>query len=99
VDRELPHQRGCLVEMADKKWNIDLSAWKTMRDVHDFNKAQQSGDLEKVFVAYSDIIKAWEFSPDPSNPDAYFDLAPKQWKAVQGHVREAVTDFFQAENE
>lgn len=76
-------------------WKIDLSAWKTMRDVREFTDAQRSGDLGSVFKACSGIIKSWEFEGDPADPDAYDDLTPAQWKRTQEEVNKAVTAFFQ----
>ena len=76
-------------------WKIDLSSWETMRDVRQFTDAQRSGDLGKVFEACAGIIKEWEFDGDPTDPDAYDDLTPQQWKQTQAEVNKAVSAFFQ----
>lgn len=87
------------VNNADDKlagFKIEVSHWR-MRDYRQWMALGNRGRGwdEEANKIMSSIIKAWPFEGSPSNPTAYDDLKPRQWKLCIDAVEEATARLFQ----
>lgn len=83
--------------MSDLNIVVSFDGWR-MRDMREFTKASQEGDLLKTFGMLAKVIKEWEFAGDPSDPASYDELSLDDWVKLTGQVREAISDKFNRGN-
>lgn len=77
------------------KWSFDTSEIKTMKQIRTFQEGLQSARFKDVYELCTKIIKTWPYGGDPSNIEAYDDLAPLEYTEVTNEVSTALGKLFQ----
>lgn len=82
-----------MTKTKDSGVTIDLSSWTTMKQVKEWGRAVNDGDIDVINALMVNIVKAWPHAGDPSNVAAYDDLSPEQWGQVFREARDTAQKF------
>ncbi|NLE57784.1 MAG: hypothetical protein GX616_05445 [Planctomycetes bacterium] len=77
-------------------WKVDLSAWKTMKPIMEWQSAAGRADLAAMSATMAQVIKGWPYEGDPASAATYENLTPQEWQAAAQEVGKAVGSFFQS---
>lgn len=88
------------VETATPGFIVDVSKWK-MREYMTWTKAGKSGDIESMNIIAVTVICRWPYAyaGSPSDPEAYLELEPVDWKIAMRSVEDACIARFQSSEE
>lgn len=79
--------------------SITVSGSLKMKDFRQWVKAEQDGELEKVYVHLAKVIEEWDFDDlDPKKPASFDELELAEYQQVNMAVSEWLRAEVEAKN-
>lgn len=77
---------------------VDLSKWR-MREHAQWTKLLKEAEVDEQNALMATCVTKWPFEGSPSDPEAYADLSPLEWREVLEAVGNATVRAFQRPGE
>lgn len=79
--------------VANGKWVVDLSKWKT-KQVRHWRNAAMDGNLDELISMAIAVVREWPYAGNPSEFDHWDELTPDESMAGFKQIGDKVSDFF-----
>ncbi len=77
---------------------VTIGGRVTMGDFRRWAKAERAGEFEAVYKHLAQVVQAWDYEGDPSQPESYDDLTFQEYRRVNEAAGEWLRSEVEAKN-